>query len=74
LYIGSVAGLPPDAARAADARLVERARRGDVTAYEEIVRRYQRTAFRIAHLVCGSEDDAEEATQDAFVKAFSAGG
>jgi RNA polymerase sigma-70 factor (ECF subfamily) len=72
LYTGSVAGLPPEAARAVDSELVERARHGDVSAYEEIVRRYQRTAFRVAHLICGSEEDAEEATQDAFVKAFPA--
>lgn len=43
-----------------------------MSAYEEIVRRYQRTAFRVAYLICGSKEDAEEATQDAFVKAYPA--
>lgn len=43
-----------------------------MNAYEEIVRRYQRTAFRVAYVICGSKEDAEEATQDAFVKAYPA--
>ncbi len=72
LYTGSVAGRPPQTARVADVDLVERASRGDVSAYEEIVRRHQRTAFRVAYLICGSKEDAEEATQDAFVKAYPA--
>lgn len=67
-----MAGLPSQAAIAADSQLVERARRGDVGAYEQIVRRYQRTAFRVACMICGSAEDGEEATQDAFVKAFAA--
>jgi RNA polymerase sigma-70 factor, ECF subfamily len=45
--------------------LVERARRGDLAAYEEIVRRHQTIAFRTAWLITGSAADAEEAAQDA---------
>ena len=52
--------------------LVERARRGDATAYEELVHRHQGIAFRTACLVAGNAADAEEATQDAFVKAYRA--
>ena len=52
--------------------LVERARRGDADAYEELVRRYTEMAFRAAYVVTGSAPDAEEAAQDAFVKAFRA--
>lgn len=55
-----------------DDELVERARGGDIDAYEEIVRRHQATAYRVAFAVCGSREDAEEAAQDAFVKAFRA--
>ena len=51
---------------------MERARRGDAAAYEELVRRYTEIAFRTACLVIGSAADAEEVTQDAFVKAWSA--
>ena len=52
--------------------LVERARRGDEAAYEELVRMYQGIAFRTAYLLAGSAADAEEAAQDGFVKAWRA--
>ena len=52
--------------------LAERARRGDEHAYGELVRAYQGIAFRTAYLLTGSADDAEEATQTGFVKAWKA--
>jgi RNA polymerase sigma-70 factor (ECF subfamily) len=55
-----------------DTELVERARRGDLRAWETIVRRYQGIAFRTAYLLSGSPADAEEAAQDGFVKAYRA--
>src|SRR5262249_61088051 len=51
---------------------IARAKRGDAAAYEELVRMYQGIAFRTAWLVAGNAADAEEATQDAFVKAYRA--
>ena len=65
-------GRPPNQAGLGESELVERARRGDVPAYEEIVRMHQGIAFRVAYLVAGDERDAEEAAQDAFVKAYRA--
>lgn len=55
-----------------DAELIERAKRGDVGAYEILVQRYQEIAFRTACLVGASADEAEDATQEGFVKAFYA--
>jgi RNA polymerase sigma factor (sigma-70 family) len=55
-----------------ESELVERARRGDSAAYEEIVQMYQGIAFRVAYVIAGSAADAEEAAQDAFVKAYRA--
>jgi RNA polymerase sigma factor (sigma-70 family) len=55
---------------AGDAETVERARRGDAAAYAELVQRYTEMAFRTAYLVTGSAADAEDAAQDAFVKAY----
>jgi RNA polymerase sigma-70 factor (ECF subfamily) len=52
--------------------LVERARRGDAAAFEEIVLTYQSLAFRTAFVIAGDAADAEEAAQDAFVKAHRA--
>jgi RNA polymerase sigma factor (sigma-70 family) len=55
-----------------EAELVERARRGDLGAWETIVRAHQGIAFRTAYLLSGNAADAEEAAQDAFVKAYRA--
>jgi RNA polymerase sigma-70 factor (ECF subfamily) len=55
-----------------EAELVERARRGDQDAYGELVSAYQGIAFRTAYLLTGNAADAEDAAQDAFVKAFYA--
>ena len=55
-----------------DAELVERAKRGDLRAWETVVREYQGIAFRTAYLLSGSAADAEEAAQDGFVKAYRA--
>jgi RNA polymerase sigma factor (sigma-70 family) len=55
-----------------DNQLVERARGGDVRAYESLVRRYQDLAYRTAYLITGSPADAEDATQEGLVKAWHA--
>ncbi len=55
-----------------EAELVERAKHGDLRAWETIVRQYQGLAFRTAYLLCGSAADAEEAAQDGFVKGYRA--
>jgi RNA polymerase sigma-70 factor (ECF subfamily) len=52
--------------------LIARAQRGDAAAYEEIVQRYQQLAFRTAYVITGSAADAEDAAQEAFVKAYRA--
>jgi RNA polymerase sigma factor (sigma-70 family) len=57
-----------------EADLVERARRGDGDAYDQLVRAHQDIAFRTAWLVSGSSADAEDAAQEAFVKAWRAMG
>jgi RNA polymerase sigma factor (sigma-70 family) len=63
---------PLNDAELAESELIERARRGDVSAYEQIVERYQQPVYRAAYLVTRSAADAEEAAQDAFVKAYAA--
>ena len=55
-----------------DAELFARAQRGSIDAYEEIVQRYQQLAFRTAYVITRSAAEAEEAAQDAFVKAYRA--
>jgi len=52
--------------------LIERARRGDVSAFEALVRAHQEVAFRTAWVASGGADDAEDAAQEGFMKAFAA--
>jgi RNA polymerase sigma factor (sigma-70 family) len=67
----TVEGRPLEDERRIDAELIERARGGEIVAYEELVRRYQAVAVRTAHLIA-PDGDAEDATQEAFVKAYAA--
>jgi RNA polymerase sigma factor (sigma-70 family) len=62
-----VGGRPLD-----DRELAERAKRGDIDAYEQLVATYQQLAFRVAYVITRSEADAEDAAQEAFVKAYYA--
>jgi RNA polymerase sigma-70 factor (ECF subfamily) len=55
-----------------DATLVGQAKEGDVRAYEELMGRYENAAFRTAYLITRNGADAEDAAQDAFVKAYYA--
>lgn len=55
-----------------DRDLVLKARQGDVDAYAELVRRYSEIAFRTAYLITRDAAEAEDAAQEAFVKAYYA--
>jgi len=54
----------------ADLPLVNASRHGDVSAFEELVKRYDRKLYRIAHGITHSKEDAEEVVQTAFLKAY----
>lgn len=70
---GAACGVLAVAGRALDEKeLVARAQRGDETAYEDLVRMRQGIAVRVAYLVCGDDADAQDAAQEAFVKAYRA--
>lgn len=50
--------------------LVRAAKQGDVSAFEQLVKRYDRNIFRIANHITQNREDAEDVVQDAFLKAF----
>lgn len=54
----------------ADVVLLKRSLQGDVEAYGEIVARYERTVFSAAYRILGLREDAEDAAQETFVKAY----
>ncbi len=51
-------------------QLVAAAKRGDQSAFEELVNRYESKIFRLAQHITQNDADAEDAMQDAFLKAF----
>ena len=51
--------------------LVRAAKGGDDSAFEELVRRYDRNVFRIAQHITQNREDAEDVVQDAFLKAYT---
>src|SRR5260370_38685749 len=51
-------------------KLVHAAKAGDISAFEELVKRYDRNVFRIAQHITQNREDAEDVVQDAFLKAY----
>lgn len=60
----------PLAAREGEAELVARAVKGDHQAYANLIRPHERVAYRVAAAITRWNADAEEATQNGFVKAY----
>jgi len=58
---------PPD-----DRRLVALAREGDLSAYDELVRRYQERIYATVYHMTSNHEDANDLAQDSFIKAFQA--
>jgi RNA polymerase sigma-70 factor (ECF subfamily) len=50
--------------------LVRRVQAGNTEAFEELVRRYERKVYNITYRLMGNEQDASEALQDAFLRAY----
>lgn len=50
--------------------LVRAAKAGDMHAFEELVKRYDRNVFRIAQHITQNREDAEDVVQEAFLKAY----
>ena len=53
-----------------DLALIKLVLAGDRRAFEPLVRKHERRVFRVTLAVLGNVEDAEEAMQDAFIKAY----
>ena len=62
--------LPSTIVRDDEAALVAAAKAGDNNAFDELVTRYERKIFRLAMNITQNQAEAEDAMQDAFLKAF----
>ncbi len=56
--------------RVDDSLLIREAQKGDRAAFEELVRQYDKAVLRLALHLTGSESDAQDIYQDAFLKAY----
>jgi len=65
-------GLPPAPAPVEEMDLVKRARRGDLAAYDELVRRYQERIYATVYHMTANHEDANDLAQESFIKAFQA--
>jgi len=63
--------LPSSVAREDEHLLVAAAKKGNATAFEELVNRYEDKIFRLTKNITGNHEDAEDAMQEAFLKAYS---
>jgi RNA polymerase sigma-70 factor, ECF subfamily len=61
---------PPPDASADEADLLERLRRGDDEAYERLVRTYSPRLLAVARRIVGTDEEARDVIQDAFLNAF----
>jgi len=52
--------------------LVRRARRGDLEAYDDLVKRYQERIFATIYHMTSNHEDANDLAQESFIKAFQA--
>jgi RNA polymerase sigma-70 factor (ECF subfamily) len=58
---------PPD-----DLILVEKARQGDLSAYDELIKRYQERIYATVYHMTSNHEDANDIAQEAFIKGFRA--
>jgi len=63
---------PEPAAPTAEMDLVRRAQRGDLLAYDELVKLYQERIYATIYHMTSNHEDANDLAQDSFIKAFQA--
>lgn len=63
---GSLPSIPADP----DTELVRRVQDGDLAAFEELLHRHNRRVYRTLVAIIGNREEAQDATQDTFLKAF----
>jgi len=52
--------------------LIERCKRGDLGAFNELIKRYEKPVYNFAYRLTGNYDSAQDVAQDAFLRVFQA--
>jgi RNA polymerase sigma-70 factor (ECF subfamily) len=68
---GKNADSPPDPAANQDERLIFAAARGDLDAFNQLVTQHERSVLNLCWRMLGTLPEAEDASQDAFIKAWT---
>ncbi|MBV9864903.1 MAG: sigma-70 family RNA polymerase sigma factor [Abitibacteriaceae bacterium] len=68
----AIAAAPPDPARAQFLQTLQRAKEGDLKAFEEIFQLYHRRIYNAVYGMLGDPDDAQDVTQDVFMRLHDA--
>lgn len=55
-----------------DKEIIERCRKGDIGAFNELVKRYEKQVYNFAYRLTNNYDDANDIAQDAFLRVFNA--
>lgn len=57
--------------RVDDRMLIDRCKEGEIAAFDELIRRYEKRVFSFAYRISGNHDDASDVTQEAFIRVFN---
>lgn len=57
--------------RATEHALIQRCKNGDIGAFDELFKRYEKRVFSCAFHICGNYHDASDITQEAFIRVFN---
>ncbi len=63
---------PPAVAPTDDRSLVRQAQQGDLSAFDELIRRYQERIYGAVYHMTSNHEDANDLTQETFLKAYKA--
>src|SRR6516165_603223 len=66
------AATPAPVPEVAEAELVRKARRGELRAYDDLVKRYQERIYATIYHMTANHEDANDLAQETFIKAFRA--
>lgn len=56
--------------KAKEKQMISRARKGELTAFEELVKEYEQRVFALAYRYCGNEQDAQDVVQEVFLRVY----